>query len=113
MRAEYGANQFAAAGKVPALQSVDAIVVYDPKNGRVRHIHQVLVFKGGNAFVRLAAEKEALSQAEALGHRTASLRTLHVPDFREIGALYRVDVEKQTLIKTQAFARTKEPTKRG
>jgi len=53
MHTEYGAIQFAAAGKVPTLQSVDAIVVYDPKDGRVRHIHQVLVFKGGKTFDRL------------------------------------------------------------
>jgi len=112
MHTEYGAIQFAAAGKVPTLQSVDAIVVYDPKDGRVRHIHQVLVFKGGKTFDRPAAEKEALSQAEALGHRMASLRALHVPDFHESGAMYRVDLETHTLIKTEASARAKQPSQR-
>ena len=92
-------EQNASAGDVPALQSVDAIVIYDPEDGRVRHIHHVFVLYGGTPFDRRTAEKAALVEAEALGHRVSSLKLLHVPDFRDVRATYRVDVAKQVLVR--------------
>src|SRR5262245_43271581 len=91
------AEQFTTVGDVAPLQSVHAIVYYDPEDGQVRHIHHVFVLKGGRPFDLAAVQQEAFVQAEAFGHRMSSLKALHVADLRDVRATYRVDLERKVL----------------
>jgi hypothetical protein len=90
---------FTQAGKVPNLKSVYAIALYDPNDGSIHHMHHVLIMEGSTPTDPKLLEKEAVAHAEKLGHKVGTLKSLHISDLQDIQAKYRVDVEKQDLIR--------------
>lgn len=95
-------------GSVPPVKSIDAIFLYDPKDGRVVHIHHAIVFGDMRRTDREFQQGAALDAARALGQSVDRLRALHVPDFKPTSGRYRVDIKKNTLIEEPA-SRLKRP----
>ena len=86
-------------GKVPSLRSVYSIVIYEPKDGTIRHLHHTMVFDKSFNIDANKIEKEARSYAQKLGHKIEGLRILHIRDNKDFKGMYKVDVEKQVLVK--------------
>ena len=54
-------------------------VVYDPKTGRVAHVHEFF----GKGFKQEECERAALDTAAKVGHiKTAGLKVLHPPELK-------------------------------
>ncbi len=54
-------------------------VLYEPKSGRVVHVHGVTVLPGGKEVSKDELERRAVARAKSLGRSVAGLKTLHVP----------------------------------
>ena len=89
------------AGKVPRTVSVQAIAFYDPKDGRIRHMHHAITLEGGRTLDGQALEREALQHAEQLGLKLNGLRALHVPRLADAGGRFRVDLKSQKLVRVE------------
>jgi hypothetical protein len=83
------------------IKQVHAIAIYDPTDGRIHHMHHVLITEGARPPDASSFEKDALVDAEKFGHKVANLKMLHVKDLnlKDINAKYRVDTEKNVLVK--------------
>src|SRR6188472_1337551 len=91
-------NVIQSVGEGPVVASIDAIALYDPKDGRVVHMHHVVTFEGITAQDREAQRQNALDLARKFGHKVVDLQVLHVPNFQPTGKAYRVDLAKKALI---------------
>jgi hypothetical protein len=92
-------NLFMQAGEIPRLDSIYALALYDPKDGKIRHMHHVITLENASKTDPQLLEKDAIANAKKLGHNTDSLKVLHLPNFEDPTSVYRVDVERKTLIK--------------
>jgi hypothetical protein len=86
------------AGAMPAVESIEAVAVYDKNDGRVSHLHHVITFAGAHRRPQQEHERNARAYAEKLGHDPANLECLHVPDFRPFARKYRVDLKRRVLV---------------
>lgn len=86
------------AGDAPAITSVDAVALYDPRDGRVVHMHHVVMFEGAEAQDRERQERNAMEAARALVKNVDELKVLHVPNFQLMGKAFRVDVKALRLV---------------
>ena len=86
-------------GNAPKLESIYAIVMYDPASGAIRHMHRVITMANSPKMDPQTIEKTAISNAKKYGHNTESLKVLHVPNHEDFSSMYSVDVEKKILIK--------------
>ena len=87
------------AGTVPAIASIDAVAVYDSKDGRVVHLHHAVTFEGAEKRRdRESQQKIALETAKQFGHSTEGLDVLYVADFEPSNKAYRVDLKSRTLV---------------
>lgn len=86
------------AGTGPTIESMHAVAVYDKKDGRVCHLHQVIQFAGAERRPQEEHERNARAYAEKLGHDTANLLCLHIPDFKPFARKYRVDLKRKELV---------------
>ena len=87
------------AGTAPAIASIDAVAVYDAKDGRVVHMHHAVTFEGAEKRRdREAHQKIALETAKQFGHSTEGLDMLYVADFEPTNKVYRVDLKSRTLV---------------
>ncbi len=76
----------------PRVQSVQTCVVFDPTDGTIQHIHDVVTFEGGEAVSDYDVEQRALSLAADRGLDASMLKTIHVdPEELEPGRRYAVD----------------------
>src|SRR5437660_467534 len=86
-------------GNAPKVSATHLVAVYDPADGRVVHMHHVLVMEGGKPVSAEQAEKEAVEHVKRRGRDAGSLRTLlaerHLHSHR---GLFRVDVANQKLV---------------
>lgn len=89
------------AGIAPAVVSVDAVAIYDPKDGRVVHLHHAIRFEGVKASSPDTLRKRAVEAANQMGRETEKLAVLHVPNFEPSGDMYRVDLKRQRLVGEQ------------
>jgi hypothetical protein len=85
-------------GTVPAVVGFCAIALYDPKDGRISHMHHVLTLEGAAQYGADHHERNARLYAEKLGHKVSGLRALHVPNHQPSRSRLRVDVKKQVLV---------------
>lgn len=85
------------------IKEVHAIAIYDPTDGRIRHMHHVIITEGARPPDASSFEKDALVDAEKSGHKVANLKMLHVKDLnlKDINARCRVDTEKNVLVKSE------------
>ncbi len=54
-------------------------IVFDPKDGRVIHVHTVTTLVGAKQTTDAEFEMDAKRHAEAFGHSLAGARMLHLP----------------------------------
>ncbi|MFZ0308327.1 MAG: hypothetical protein WAL89_09130 [Candidatus Sulfotelmatobacter sp.] len=75
-------------GKPVDDKSSRVCVLFDPKDGRVVHVHGATTIRGGKQFTDSELEKDATEHAKAFGHLVTGLKALHVPvsAIRERGA---------------------------
>ena len=92
-------NSNAQVGNVPKLKSIDTIVLYDPENGKIHHMHRVLNLEGCSPLDPQEVEKNLILTAGKLGHNIEKLKILHTESLQDISGSYRVDIEKKTLIR--------------
>jgi glycogen debranching enzyme len=86
---------YAQAGNVPKLKSVYSISLYDPKNGKIHHMHRILNMEGSSPIDPQQVEKNVIAAAKRLGHDVEKLRVLHAQDLQDISGSYQVDLEKR------------------
>ncbi len=85
-------------GAGPRPVATHAIAIYDPRDGRIHHMHHVTVFEGAKVREKHLLEEEAMAHARRMGHDLSGLKVLHVSDFPAHRAgYYRVDPVKLTL----------------
>ena len=87
------------AGVVAAVAGIDAVLIYDPKDGRVVHMHHSITFEGAEK--RRDPETQCLRALEAarhLAHDTDGMEVLHVPDFEPSDQVYTVDPKSRKLV---------------
>ena len=86
-------------GLAPQPAATHVVAVYRPSDGRVLHLHQVVVLEGGKDVGADVAERGALESAERAGLAVAELSTLRVtePLPPEPGML-RVDLESECIV---------------
>ncbi len=66
-------------GKPVADDASRVCVLFDPKDGRVVHIHGLTTLHGRETISDAELEKRTADHAMAFGHSVAGLKTLHVP----------------------------------
>ena len=91
--------EYQQAGETPKLESIYAVALYDPKDGKIRHMHHVITLENASKTDPQLLERDAIANAKRVGHNTDGLKALHVPNFGDPTSMYRVDVERKTLIK--------------
>ena len=95
-------DNFIQIGNLPSLESVYSIVIYEPKDGTIRHIHHTMIFNKSFNIDPDRLEKEAKEYALRLGHKIDGIRVLHIRDNKDFKGMYKVDVKKQALVKILA-----------
>jgi hypothetical protein len=90
------------AGKSLKVTESHSVAVYDPKDGRVLHMHHVVVLEGGKSVGAEQAQKEALAAAKRRGLRVEKLKTLRADLPAEAAGRFKVDVAKQKLVGLKA-----------
>jgi hypothetical protein len=80
-------------------KSSKVCVLFDPKNGRVIHVHGVTTIRKDRGCTKSELEERTVSNAKAFGHSVAGLKTLHVPisAIRQRGTL-KVDAKGERLV---------------
>src|SRR5262249_27794711 len=86
------------AGKLPAIASIDAIVLYGAHDGRVVHLHHIVAYEGVKRRSRGAQQQSAMEAAQRLGRDVEALKLLDVPDFQPTAKASRVDLRKEELV---------------
>ena len=56
-----------------------ACILFDPKDGRVVHVHGVTILAGGQEVSQAELEKRTRTHAQHFGRSLDGLKTLHVP----------------------------------
>ncbi len=88
-------------GKNIEPESEKICVLYDPKDGRIAHTHEVITLPGGRKVDDEEVEARAFKRAAALGKDTSKFKALHVkaPKDHDRSSMYRVDPNSLTLTK--------------
>lgn len=92
-------NNLIANGKAVSDGASKVCVLFDPKDGRVVHVHGVTILNSSNGISAAEMEARTRRHAEHFGKSTAGLRALHVPitAIREHGA-FRVNERGDELV---------------
>jgi hypothetical protein len=93
------------AGSAPAVSSVDVTALYDPRDGRVIHMHYAIAMEGAERRTREEQQQSARESALLLGCDVEGLAVLHVVDFQPTGKTYRVDLQTRALVETPVTPR--------
>jgi hypothetical protein len=96
------AKKIQSVGPAPAVVSIHAVALYDPKNGRLAHMHHVVTLEGAPQHQPNVHERNAREHAGRLGHDVKTLHALHVLNFQPSRTPLRVDVQKQALVEAPA-----------
>ncbi|WP_433663881.1 hypothetical protein ACQPW1_18275 [Nocardia sp. CA-128927] len=62
------------AGRVPEVDSVLTVALYDAESGRIVHQHTAVTFSGGREIPEAEAIEAARTSAAGVGHRTRELK---------------------------------------
>ncbi len=81
------------------VESTQTAVIYDEKDGRVRHVHRIVNFRGADVRSCESIEKEAFEMAQRVGTDTDRSQVMLV-DENAIEPLteYRVDTQHRKLV---------------
>jgi argonaute-like protein implicated in RNA metabolism and viral defense len=81
------------------VRSVKCCVVYDSKDGTIRHVHRIVTVEGADETPEHHVVERTLELATDLGIDRATVRTLRVDDNAlQPGVRYAVDIAKASLI---------------
>jgi hypothetical protein len=87
-------------GEAPPVQSEHCCVVFDPTDGEIHQIHEVVTLEGAEAVPDYEVEQRALSLAAQRGLDSSVLKAIHIdPEELAPGARYAVDPDKLTLVR--------------
>lgn len=92
-------EHFVAAGDAPKMTSSEAVVLFDPRDGRVVHVHHSIVLEGGTRSEPEEMCRRAVTHARGLGCATDGLETLHVADYVPSPTPLVVDVGRRVLVR--------------
>ncbi len=94
---------FANGGRAPKVRARHTVAVYDPADGRVVHMHHVVMFEGGKEITSQQAEREAIEKATRRGHDAGRLKTLlSRDDAAHHGGRFRVDLKAGKMVALEA-----------
>lgn len=84
-------------------------VLFDPKDGRIVHVHGMTTLDGAREVNEAELERRAVGLARAFGHEVAALKALHVPisAIRQPGTL-KVNAEGSGLVQSAAPVRSRD-----
>lgn len=102
-------NSMFVKGKALSDDASKVCILYDPKDGRVVHVHGVTTLQGGREVSHPELEQRAMTNAQALGRSVEGLKALHLPlsALRQPGAL-KVNANGTGLVPSQAPATARE-----
>jgi len=81
------------------LQSVRCCVLFDPADGTIRHMHQVVTIAGADETPEAMIEQRARQLAKEFGVDTTTVQALHVdPAALRRGVRYVVDPANRCLV---------------
>jgi hypothetical protein len=82
------------------VKSVVSCLLFDPKDGSVRHVHRIVTIDGAPPTSQADLEAQTLATAKKLGLPTDQLEVLHADEdaLAEPGH-YSVDLATRTLVK--------------
>ena len=92
---------FPVTGTAPKAKEVQAIAFHD-KEGRIHHMHHVIVLEGARSVPYTTMMEEAREQAKKFGVKVSKLKALHAADIGNPHVMHRVDVKKKTLVELKA-----------
>jgi hypothetical protein len=79
--------------------STNICVLYEPKGGKIVHLHGHTTFKVGQKLTHQEMEMNARLRLEALGRSSENLRALQVSDADfDPSVVYRVDLVNKALV---------------
>jgi hypothetical protein len=83
-------------------RTVQRVVVYDPADGTIRHIHDVITVEGAEPVSDEEVERRALALAAEHGVRASDVKVLHTPDDDlQPGKRYRIDVASSSVVEIE------------
>jgi tRNA G37 N-methylase Trm5 len=95
-------------GNTPAVAGIDAVALYEPRDGRIIHMHHVVVFEGARRQSHDELQRRAEEAAKGLGRKIDGLKTLHIQNFSPApGKHYRVDAKKSVLVEEKVPDRSR------
>jgi len=81
------------------VRSVKCCVVYDSRDGTIRHVHRIITVEGADETPEARVEERTLELAADLGIDRATVRTLRIDESAlEAGVRYAVDISRASLI---------------
>lgn len=90
-------------GKAVDDRAAKVCVLFDPKDGRIVHVHGATKLDGAKEIDENELERRAIGHAKSFGHEVAGLKALHVPisAIRQPGTL-KVNAEGSGLVQSSA-----------
>jgi hypothetical protein len=101
-------------GKTIEPTSHDVYAVYDPKTGRIMHMHEIVRWPDAFAAPQSDPLGRAFEMAARLGHEVAELKAIRFDAAAfSAGKRYKIDPESSTLVETGEIPSHKWQRRRG
>ncbi|MGL6235537.1 MAG: hypothetical protein ACRC20_09355 [Segniliparus sp.] len=92
------------------VQSVSSCLLFDPRDGSIRHLHRVVTIEGAAPTSKAELEAQTLAEAKRLGLPAEQLQVLHVDEEALAEpARYSVDLTTRKLVKGKQLAHAGMP----
>jgi hypothetical protein len=91
---------FTEVGKTPRVKDIQAIAFHD-LNGRIHHMHHVILLEGSLPVEYKTIKQEAYEQAKTLGVDVSRLKTFHASNIQNPHAMHRIDMKKKELVEVK------------
>ena len=91
-------KNFQSTGTANAVKSIRCCVLFDPKNGSIRHVNRVITMEGAVTTSEKEMEQRTVRLAASLGLEPTGLQTMHVNhEAFIVGRHYKVDTRTRSL----------------
>ena len=89
-------------GKILESEPYEVCAVYDAKDGRIVHVHEIVRWPGSPESSKHTLERRGLEIAAKMGHAVSKLKALRLePIAFDRGKRYRIDPRSERLIEIQ------------
>jgi hypothetical protein len=78
-------------GDAPKLDAVKVVALYEPKSGKIVHLHTIATFKGARAASEEEAIKRATAHASHIGHAVDKLKVKVSSNLEHATRPHRID----------------------